>query len=176
VVSGGAYLFNGDERIELLTGNGAALQVFLNRQDLGLLGLFGEVVGAPYLMVCKRLRPYPPPAPCPITPTAAASGEAANWHWSGRYLPEHPQRPAIYTAPSKLMLHHPPGNREHLNPLIWTGATLSLQKAPRTGDWLRADKIHSDGSTRCLHCGCARLAAARREKLIETWYPTRRPT
>lgn len=44
VVPGSPYLFTGNERMELLTGNGAALQVFLNRQDLGPLGISGEVV------------------------------------------------------------------------------------------------------------------------------------
>ena len=44
VAPGSPYLFTGNERIELLTGNGAALQVFLNRQDLGPLGINGEVV------------------------------------------------------------------------------------------------------------------------------------
>ena len=44
VLPGSAYPFAGDERIELITGNGAGLQVFFNQQDLGLLGLFGEIV------------------------------------------------------------------------------------------------------------------------------------
>ena len=44
VVPGGAYSFAGDNRIEVLTGNGAALQVYHNRNDLGTLGSFGEVV------------------------------------------------------------------------------------------------------------------------------------
>ena len=44
VIPGSPYLFTGNERLELLTGNGAALQIFLNRQDLGPLGISGEVV------------------------------------------------------------------------------------------------------------------------------------
>jgi hypothetical protein len=44
VIPDSAYPFAGNERIELLTGNGAALQVFYNQQDLGLLGLYSEVV------------------------------------------------------------------------------------------------------------------------------------
>ena len=44
VLPGSAYPFAGEERVELVTGNGAGLQVFFNQQDLGLLGLFGEVV------------------------------------------------------------------------------------------------------------------------------------
>jgi hypothetical protein len=36
--------FSGRETIELLTGNAAGLQVIYNNQDLGTLGIFGEVV------------------------------------------------------------------------------------------------------------------------------------
>jgi cytoskeletal protein RodZ len=44
VIPGSAYTYSGEEQVEVLTGNGAALQVYLNQQDLGLLGFFGEVV------------------------------------------------------------------------------------------------------------------------------------
>ena len=44
VLKGGAYTFSGDEMIELLTGNGAALQVFFNQRDLGRPGIYGAVV------------------------------------------------------------------------------------------------------------------------------------
>jgi cytoskeleton protein RodZ len=44
VMPGSAYSFPGNERIELLTGNGAGMQVFFNQQDLGVLGAFGEIV------------------------------------------------------------------------------------------------------------------------------------
>ncbi len=44
VLPGSAYPYAGNERIELLTGNGAGLRVFFNQQDLGVLGLFGEIV------------------------------------------------------------------------------------------------------------------------------------
>ncbi len=43
-ISGNAYQFSGYNKIELLTGNGAALQVFYNQTDLGLLGEPGEVI------------------------------------------------------------------------------------------------------------------------------------
>jgi cytoskeleton protein RodZ len=48
VLPGSAYLFTGNELVEILTGNGAALQVYFNQQDLGLLGQFGEVVNVTY--------------------------------------------------------------------------------------------------------------------------------
>jgi cytoskeletal protein RodZ len=45
VVPGNAYAYSGAEQVELLTGNAAALQVIFNQNDLGTLGLTGEVVG-----------------------------------------------------------------------------------------------------------------------------------
>lgn len=44
VLPGSAYAFGGEERVELLTGDGEALQVFFNQQDLGSIGLPGQVV------------------------------------------------------------------------------------------------------------------------------------
>ena len=44
VIPGSAYAFAGDERVEILTGNAAALNVLYNGQDLGVLGFFGEAV------------------------------------------------------------------------------------------------------------------------------------
>lgn len=43
VVPGNAYTFAGDKKIELLTGSAAALQVFYNSKDLGVLGVVGQV-------------------------------------------------------------------------------------------------------------------------------------
>ena len=48
VIPGSAYLFSGNELVEILTGNGAALQVYFNQQDQGVLGSFGEVVKRAY--------------------------------------------------------------------------------------------------------------------------------
>lgn len=45
VVPGNAYAFSGTKRIELVTGNAAALQVFYNQNDLGTLGISGQAVG-----------------------------------------------------------------------------------------------------------------------------------
>jgi hypothetical protein len=44
VAPGSAYQYSGDDKVEILTGNGAAIQVFFNQQDLGPMGLYGEVV------------------------------------------------------------------------------------------------------------------------------------
>jgi len=44
VLTGSAYNYAGESQVELLTGNGAALQVHFNQQDLGFLGVYGQVV------------------------------------------------------------------------------------------------------------------------------------
>jgi cytoskeleton protein RodZ len=44
VVPGSAYPFSAKDQIELTTGNAAALQVFYNQEDLGILGTLGQVV------------------------------------------------------------------------------------------------------------------------------------
>jgi cytoskeleton protein RodZ len=44
-IPGNAYAFTGAKRIELLTGNAAAIEVYYNQTDLGVLGLTGQVVG-----------------------------------------------------------------------------------------------------------------------------------
>lgn len=49
VIPGNAYPFSGTDKIELLTGNAAALQVFYNQVDLGTLGSTGQVVSLIFL-------------------------------------------------------------------------------------------------------------------------------
>lgn len=44
VIPGSAYPFAGESQIEIVTSNGAALRVYYNQQDLGLMGLYGQVV------------------------------------------------------------------------------------------------------------------------------------
>ena len=44
VEPGSAYSFNGNSQVEVLTGNGAALQIIHNQTDLGVMGVFGEIV------------------------------------------------------------------------------------------------------------------------------------
>ncbi len=48
VMPGGAYNFAGLDSVEILTGNGAALQVFYGQADLGRLGSYGQVVNRVY--------------------------------------------------------------------------------------------------------------------------------
>jgi len=76
IVTGSAYLFEGEERIEVLTGNGAALQVFYNDVDQGSLGIFGEVVNRIYTPLgAQTPTPTITPTSSPIpltTPTSPA--------------------------------------------------------------------------------------------------------
>lgn len=48
VIPGTAYPFEGEEQVEVLVGNGAAIRVVYNGRDLGLLGGFGEVISNIY--------------------------------------------------------------------------------------------------------------------------------
>jgi cytoskeleton protein RodZ len=48
VTSGSAYPFVGGNQVEVLTGNGAAIQVFFNGEDYGVMGKFGELIDQIY--------------------------------------------------------------------------------------------------------------------------------
>lgn len=75
VIPGSAYAFSGDFQIELLTGNGAALQVFFNDTDLGILGVYGEVVYKVFTPEGELL-PTPTITPVPTsTPLASSTVE-----------------------------------------------------------------------------------------------------
>lgn len=73
VIPGGAYSFAGDFQIEVYTGNGAGLQVFFNGTDLGVMGVYGEVVYRVYtpegvLLPTPTSTPIPTDTP-PASPT-----------------------------------------------------------------------------------------------------------
>jgi cytoskeletal protein RodZ len=72
---GNAYTFAGEVQIEVLTGNGAALQLFFNQTDLGILGEYGEVV---YRLFTKEGMVLPTPTITSTpTPTLAATATPA---------------------------------------------------------------------------------------------------
>lgn len=66
VVPGSAYQYSGEDKVEILTGNGAAIQVFFNQQDLGPMGLLGQVVH----QVFTRQGVQTPTPTITITPSA----------------------------------------------------------------------------------------------------------
>ncbi len=66
VAPGTVLPFQGNERIEVLTGSGSAVHVLFNQHDLGTMGNFGEVVNLIYTIDGAQT-PTPTPSP---TPTA----------------------------------------------------------------------------------------------------------
>jgi hypothetical protein len=73
VIPGSAYTFSGNERIELLTGDGAGLQVYFNQQNLGVMGGFGEVVNRIFSIEgMQTATPAIPPTSTPV-PTSSAT-------------------------------------------------------------------------------------------------------
>lgn len=81
VIPEGAYPFSGNDRIRLRTGNGAAIQVFFNQQDLGILGLFSEVVERVFtIQGMQTPTPAVPPTATPAptqTPTPPGTPPAS---------------------------------------------------------------------------------------------------
>ena len=77
ILAGSAYPFDGSERIEVLTGDGSAVQIIHNQTNLGVMGTFGEVVDLIYTLK-NVLKPTPTPLPTPtdtprVTPTATGT-------------------------------------------------------------------------------------------------------
>lgn len=77
VLPGNTFTFTGDDRIELLTGDGSALQVSFNQTDLGVPGIYGEVV-LQVFTPAGLLLPTPTVTPTPTatiatTPTPEAT-------------------------------------------------------------------------------------------------------
>ncbi len=87
VVPGASYNYRAQNRLEVLTGDGAALQAFYNQQNLGLLGRFGQVVDriftitgvqtpTPTVSPTPTITPTPTVTPTPtITPTPTATAQ-----------------------------------------------------------------------------------------------------
>jgi len=76
IVPGNAYTFSGDDRIQLVTGNGAALEVYFNQEYLGKLGEIGEVINLDFTLQGLSI-PEPTITPTPtLTPTPTATPEA----------------------------------------------------------------------------------------------------
>ena len=77
ILAGSAYPFDGSERIEVLTGDGSAVQIIYNQTNLGVIGTRGEVVDLIYTPT-NVLKPTPTPLPTPtvtprITPTTTGT-------------------------------------------------------------------------------------------------------
>lgn len=77
ILPGSAYNYAGESQVEILVSSGAAIQVFFNQQDLGTLGLYGQVVNQIYtpegvLAPTPTITPTQPAIPT-STSTAAAT-------------------------------------------------------------------------------------------------------
>lgn len=73
---GNSYTFTAASQIVLLTGNGSALRAFLNEQDLGILGFYGQVVEVVFSSqgaATPTLSPTPTIDPGILTATAEAA-------------------------------------------------------------------------------------------------------
>ena len=62
VTKGNVYTYSGEESIDLVSGNGAALEVYFNQDYLGSLGNVGEVVNISFSLQGLRT-PTPRPEP-----------------------------------------------------------------------------------------------------------------
>ncbi len=67
ILPGNAYTFSGNERISLITGNGAAIEAYFNQEYLGNLGDMGEVINLDFTTAGLTV-----PTPT-ITPTVLPS-------------------------------------------------------------------------------------------------------
>lgn len=74
VIPGENITFSGQEEIRILTGNAAAMQVFFNDQDLGVLGIYGEVVE---IFLTREGVIRPTAAPTPTVPPEQLATETA---------------------------------------------------------------------------------------------------
>lgn len=73
---GDSYTFTAANQILLLTGNGSALRAFLNEQDLGILGFFGQVIEVVFSAqgaATPTLSPTPTINPDILTATAESA-------------------------------------------------------------------------------------------------------
>jgi hypothetical protein len=81
VTPGSAFPFVGGYQVEVLTGNGAAIQVFFNGEDYGVMGEFGQLIDQIYtpqgiLAPTATITQTPSPT-LPVTATPASTSTPA---------------------------------------------------------------------------------------------------
>jgi cytoskeletal protein RodZ len=81
VTAGSAYPFVGGSQVEVLTGNGAAIQVFFNGVDYGTMGEFGQLIDqiySPQGILAPTATVTQTPSPTlPVTATPASTSTPA---------------------------------------------------------------------------------------------------
>jgi hypothetical protein len=86
MLSGNAYDYSAEVLVEINTGNAGSLQIYFNDQDIGTIGLIGEVAD---LVFTENglVQPTPTPSPTPtmtpevtptLTPTPTGTDDQAN--------------------------------------------------------------------------------------------------
>ena len=83
LISGSVKTFGGELRVEVLTGNAAGVEVIFNQQNLGVMGLYGQVINRIYTAQgvatptpTITLTPTPSDTPDPsLTPTPTSLAE-----------------------------------------------------------------------------------------------------
>jgi hypothetical protein len=84
VTPGSAYPFVGGAQVEVLTGNGAAIQVFFNGEDYGVMGEFGQLIDQIYSLqgilapTATITRTPSPSSPVTTTPATTSIPAPAN--------------------------------------------------------------------------------------------------
>ena len=83
LLPGSVKVFGGEQSIEILTGNAGGVEVIFNQRDLGVMGLYGEVIDRVYTAEgiatptpTITLTPTPTDTPeATVTPTLTATPE-----------------------------------------------------------------------------------------------------
>jgi hypothetical protein len=96
VLPGNPYLFSGNKRIELISGNASALQVIYNQTDLGTLGASGEVVHLIF-----TLTQYGTPTLTPSITPSATLRPSKTPKPSNTYPPTRTPRPTSTPIPTR---------------------------------------------------------------------------
>jgi len=76
VIPGDVYTYSGEDSIELVSGNGAALEVYFNQEYLGNLGSVGEVINLSFSRQgLSTSTPEPTPTPAEVLMPVATEAE-----------------------------------------------------------------------------------------------------
>jgi cytoskeletal protein RodZ len=99
VIPGNVYAYTGTYKISLLTGNAAAMQVYYNQQDLGVLGPLGQVAEIEFTRQ-EMMTPTPRFSPTPtLTPPPTLTALPTNTPMPTATVPTPTITPALTLKP-----------------------------------------------------------------------------